>query len=181
MVSEKIDITQDTFLVGIGLGCAVGSGVIGLLAGEAYLTGHRVAVWELLAVHEETKSVEKTASHFRWPRVLVKRALAYAKAFPDEIRTALGEDLVSVTPGSANVFHAVTNDSRIALPGQLFVALRTDERDGHARNDAIRIAHHPADPARKRLSYDSRGEREGEKYCACQTKFRRGPHTGSSS
>ena len=55
---------------------------------EAYLTGHRVAVWEVLAVHEQTKSVEKTASHFRWPRVLVQRALAYAKAFPEEIRTA---------------------------------------------------------------------------------------------
>src|SRR5215471_17582197 len=52
---------------------------------EAYLTGHRVAVWEVLAVHKETKSIEKTASHFRWPRVLVKRALAYAGAFPDEI------------------------------------------------------------------------------------------------
>lgn len=35
---------------------------------EAYVTGHRVAVWEVLAVHEETKSIEKTASHFRWPR-----------------------------------------------------------------------------------------------------------------
>src|SRR5215475_16112478 len=42
---------------------------------EAYLTGHRVAVWEVLVVHGETKSVEKTASHFRWPRVLVNRAL----------------------------------------------------------------------------------------------------------
>ena len=59
---------------------------------EAYLTGHRVAVWEVLAVHAETKSVEKTASHFRWPRVLVKRALAYAKAFPEEIRTAREEE-----------------------------------------------------------------------------------------
>src|SRR5262245_11243924 len=58
------------------------------LAGrEAYLTGHRVAVWELLAVDEETKSVEKTASHFRWPPVLVKRALECAKAFPEEIHT----------------------------------------------------------------------------------------------
>src|SRR5881397_492280 len=46
---------------------------------EAYLTGHRVAVWEVLAVHEETKSVEKTASHFRWPPILVERALAYAR------------------------------------------------------------------------------------------------------
>ena len=53
---------------------------------EAYLAGHRVAVWEVLAVYEETKSVEKTAEHFRWPLVLVKRALAYAKAFPEEIR-----------------------------------------------------------------------------------------------
>jgi hypothetical protein len=52
---------------------------------EAYLTGHRVAVWEVVAVHDETKSVVKAAEHFRWPRMLVKRALAYAKAFPDEI------------------------------------------------------------------------------------------------
>lgn len=66
---------------------------------EAYLTGHRVAIWEVLAVHEETKSVEKTASHFHWPRVLVKRALAYAKNFPEEISRARdGEaDTASVT------------------------------------------------------------------------------------
>lgn len=53
---------------------------------EAYLTGRRVAVWEVLAVREETRSVQKTADHFRWPRILVTRALAYAKAFPEEIR-----------------------------------------------------------------------------------------------
>jgi uncharacterized protein (DUF433 family) len=52
---------------------------------EAYLTGHRVAVWEVVAVHEETKSLTRTVDHFRWPRVLVRRALAYAKAFPEEI------------------------------------------------------------------------------------------------
>ena len=63
------------------------------LAGrEAYLTGHRVAVWEVLAVHQETQSVERTASHFRWPRVLVTRALAYAKAFPDEIHRSRDEE-----------------------------------------------------------------------------------------
>src|SRR6266487_3667457 len=55
---------------------------------EAYLTGHRVAVWEVLTLYEDTRSVEKTASHFRWPRVLVNRALAYAKAFPEEINRA---------------------------------------------------------------------------------------------
>jgi hypothetical protein len=53
---------------------------------EAYVTGHRVAVWEVLAVNHETKSVAKTADHFHWPCVLVTRALAYARAFPEEIR-----------------------------------------------------------------------------------------------
>jgi uncharacterized protein (DUF433 family) len=53
---------------------------------QAYLTGHRVAVWEVVALYGETKSVEETAAHFNWPRVLVKRALAYAKAFAEEIR-----------------------------------------------------------------------------------------------
>ena len=65
---------------------------------EAYLTGHRVAVWEVLAAYEETKSLDKTAAHFRWPRVLVQRAMAYAKAFPEEIgRSREGEtDTASV-------------------------------------------------------------------------------------
>jgi uncharacterized protein (DUF433 family) len=65
---------------------------------EAYLTGHRLAVWEVLAVHEETSSVEKTASHFRWPRILVKRALAYAKAFPEEVHTARDEETGTASP-----------------------------------------------------------------------------------
>ena len=59
---------------------------------EAYLTGRRVAVWEVVTVREETKSIDKTASYFRWPRALVTRALAYAKAFPEEIaRSRQGE------------------------------------------------------------------------------------------
>jgi uncharacterized protein (DUF433 family) len=53
---------------------------------EAYLTGHRVAVWEVLAVYEETRSIARTAAHFGWARVLVTRALAYARAFADEIQ-----------------------------------------------------------------------------------------------
>ena len=66
---------------------------------EAYLTGHRVAVWEVVVAHEETKSTDKTARHFGWPRVLVKRALAYANAFPEEIsRGRAGEtEITSVT------------------------------------------------------------------------------------
>jgi uncharacterized protein (DUF433 family) len=53
---------------------------------EAYLTGHRVAVWEVVHAHEEFQSVAKTAEHFHWPAVLVERALAYASEFPDEIK-----------------------------------------------------------------------------------------------
>ena len=53
---------------------------------EAYLTGHRVAVWEVVATHEHTHSIQKTAEHFHWPRVLVARALAYARRFPEEVR-----------------------------------------------------------------------------------------------
>jgi uncharacterized protein (DUF433 family) len=69
------------------------------LAGrEAYLTGHRVAVWEVVAAHEETASVEKTARHFGWPRVLVKRALAYAKAFPEDIQFARDEETSTASP-----------------------------------------------------------------------------------
>jgi uncharacterized protein (DUF433 family) len=65
---------------------------------EAYLTGHRVAVWEVLATYEEIRSIDKTAAHYRWPRVLVSRALAYAKAFADEIgRSRAGEtDIASI-------------------------------------------------------------------------------------
>jgi uncharacterized protein (DUF433 family) len=67
---------------------------------EAYLTGHRVAVWEVLDVYSETKSVEKAAEHFRWPRVLVKRALAYAKAFPEEVgRSREGETSTAPAAG----------------------------------------------------------------------------------
>ncbi len=59
---------------------------------EAYVSGHRVAVWEVADVYAEVKTLEKTADHFRWPVILVKRALAYAKAFPEEIeRSREGE------------------------------------------------------------------------------------------
>jgi len=67
---------------------------------EAYLNGHRVAVWEVLDVYTETRSVEKTAEHFRWPLVLVKRALDYAKSFSEEIRKSReGERHVVPAPG----------------------------------------------------------------------------------
>jgi hypothetical protein len=52
---------------------------------EAYLLGHRVAVWEVHRVFNESRSINKTAEHFTWPVALVKRAMAYAEAFPKEI------------------------------------------------------------------------------------------------
>jgi hypothetical protein len=53
---------------------------------EAYVLGHRVAVWEVEDVHRGTGSIAKTADYFRWPPALVRCALAYAKAFPAEVR-----------------------------------------------------------------------------------------------
>lgn len=52
---------------------------------EAYVQGHRVAVWEVADVYRETKSVARTADHFRWPPALVRCALAYAKKFAHEL------------------------------------------------------------------------------------------------
>ena len=52
---------------------------------EAYVLGHRVAVWEIADVYKEAKSITRTADHFGWPDYLVKCALAYAREFPAEI------------------------------------------------------------------------------------------------
>src|SRR6266481_2135891 len=46
---------------------------------EAYVLGHRVAVWEVVEVYREAKSITRTADHFGWPEYLVKCALAYAR------------------------------------------------------------------------------------------------------
>jgi uncharacterized protein (DUF433 family) len=52
---------------------------------EAYVLGHRVAVWEVLRVHRETNSVAQTARYYRWPPALVRCALAFAEALAPEI------------------------------------------------------------------------------------------------
>ena len=64
---------------------------------EAYLSGHRVAVWEVVEVYETLKSIEKTAAHFRWAPVLVKRALAYARSFSAEIQRSSREERHAVS------------------------------------------------------------------------------------
>ena len=52
---------------------------------EAYVLGYRVAVWEVLDVYREARSIARTADHFGWPDYLVKCALAYAREFPAQI------------------------------------------------------------------------------------------------
>jgi uncharacterized protein (DUF433 family) len=52
---------------------------------EAYVLGTRLAVWEVLDVYREVKSITKTADYYRWPEYLVKCALDFAKAFPAEV------------------------------------------------------------------------------------------------
>jgi hypothetical protein len=52
---------------------------------EAYVLGHRLAVWEVVDVQAELGTASKTAAHFGWPPALVRCALAFARAFPDAI------------------------------------------------------------------------------------------------
>ena len=52
---------------------------------EAYLLGHRVGIWEVVAVLHEAKTIAKTARYFRWPPALVRCALTFAQAFPVEV------------------------------------------------------------------------------------------------
>ena len=59
---------------------------------EAYVLGHRVAVWEVVDVLLQVKTVAKAADHFRWPPALVRCATAFAKSFRVEIeQQRLGE------------------------------------------------------------------------------------------
>ena len=55
---------------------------------EAFVAGHRLAVWEVAQMAEEMGGPAKAASHLNWPVSLVKKALRYAEAFPDEIAAA---------------------------------------------------------------------------------------------
>jgi uncharacterized protein (DUF433 family) len=52
---------------------------------EPYLLGYRIAVWEVIDVYKEARSITRTANHFGCPDYLIKCALAYAKQFPHEV------------------------------------------------------------------------------------------------
>lgn len=48
-----------------------------------------------------------------------------------DLRRALGAELLAERPGLLDGFRGVSNDSRVTRPGELFVALTTEARDGH--------------------------------------------------
>ncbi|MEN9676955.1 MAG: hypothetical protein RIS76_2851 [Verrucomicrobiota bacterium] len=52
---------------------------------EAYVLGHRIAVWEVKDAHSSAKTIAGVADHFRWTPALVRSALAFAKVFPAEM------------------------------------------------------------------------------------------------
>lgn len=63
-----------------GVGFRDGSG-----GREAYVLGHRVAVWEVMEVVREAKGVVQAAKHFGWPPALVRCAKAFGDAYPTDI------------------------------------------------------------------------------------------------
>jgi hypothetical protein len=44
-----------------------------------------MAVWEVVDIYLEAKTISRTADHFGWPDYLVKCALALAKQVPAKI------------------------------------------------------------------------------------------------
>ncbi|MCZ7640946.1 MAG: ribbon-helix-helix domain-containing protein [Verrucomicrobia bacterium] len=61
---------------------------------QAYIQGTRLAVWQAIAVLRsfEGDVPSKAAAHLQWPEAKMHAAVAYAKAFPDEIEEALQDN-----------------------------------------------------------------------------------------
>ncbi len=60
---------------------------------QACIQGSSLSVWEVLLIAKSYKSdLAKTAKHLRWPEAKVQAAFNYAKAFPEEIETAITEN-----------------------------------------------------------------------------------------
>src|SRR5690348_7980076 len=57
---------------------------------HAYIKSSTLAVWEvLMLVRERGDDIAATAAYLGWPEARVQAAASYAKAYPDEIGTAL--------------------------------------------------------------------------------------------
>jgi hypothetical protein len=60
---------------------------------QASIQGSTLAVWEVvLLVQSHRSDVSAVARHLKWPEARVQAAINYAKAFPEEIETALSEN-----------------------------------------------------------------------------------------
>jgi hypothetical protein len=60
---------------------------------QAYIQGSTLAAWEvMLLVQSHKDDVSAVARHLKWPEARVQAAINYAKAFPEEIETALSEN-----------------------------------------------------------------------------------------
>jgi uncharacterized protein (DUF433 family) len=60
---------------------------------QACIQGSSLAIWEVMLVargHREDAAA--VAKHFGWPEAKVQAAFNYARAFPEEIETALAEN-----------------------------------------------------------------------------------------
>jgi uncharacterized protein (DUF433 family) len=60
---------------------------------QACIQGSTLAVWEVILLVQSHKGhLAAVARHLRWPESKVQAAVNYAKAFPEEIETALAEN-----------------------------------------------------------------------------------------
>jgi hypothetical protein len=60
---------------------------------QAYIQGSSLAVWEVMLLVQSYKADAEAASkHLKWPEATVQAAINYAKAFPEEIESALSEN-----------------------------------------------------------------------------------------
>jgi uncharacterized protein (DUF433 family) len=60
---------------------------------QAYIQGSTLAVWEvMLLVNSYKADVSRVAKHLESPEAKIQAAINYAKAFPQEIETALSEN-----------------------------------------------------------------------------------------
>ncbi len=62
---------------------------------QACLQGSSLAVWEIMQLARDyDNDVSLVAKHLRWPQAKVQAAFNYAKAFPDEINSAIDDNVL---------------------------------------------------------------------------------------
>jgi hypothetical protein len=60
---------------------------------QAYIQGSSLTVWEVMLLVQSYKAnVSAVSRHLKWPEAKVRAAINYAKAFPEEIASALSEN-----------------------------------------------------------------------------------------